>query len=199
MHEHGIDVSAANADEVAAHTAGGAATFVAIDGHLAGVLVLHDELRDDAPAAVRALRARRGIRGLVMVSGDHAEPTRLIGESLGLADRHAEALPEDKAALIRRLRAHGRVVAMVGDGVNDALALDVADVGIAVRGEPAIVAEAADVVLVRGACAASSRPWTSLATPSPRYGGASGWPPGPTSPWSAWPPWGSPPRPRASR
>src|SRR5204862_5599635 len=116
---------------------------------IAGLLVLEDELRPEAPAAVRALRARR-VRNVIMLSGDHPEPSRVIAETLGLRHHYADLLPEDKARLIRGLRAEGRVVAMVGDGVNDALALDEAHVGIAVPGGAEVATEAADVVLLGG-------------------------------------------------
>jgi heavy metal translocating P-type ATPase len=145
----GIDLSAARRDEEAAHAAGASLTFVAADGRLAGVLVLEDELREDAPAAVRALRERR-MRNVILLSGDHPEPTRVIANSLGLRTFDAELLPEDKANLVRKLRNEGRVVAMIGDGVNDALALTAADVGIAVPGGAEVTTEAADVVLLRG-------------------------------------------------
>ena len=149
MEAHGVTLRAAVADEAAAHAVGAAPTFVAIDGELAGMLVLEDELRADAPAAVRALRERR-MRNVIMLSGDHPEPSRVIAESLGLRHHYADLLPEDKARLIRELKAEGRVVAMVGDGVNDALALSEADVGIAVPGGAPVTIEAADVVLLRG-------------------------------------------------
>jgi Cu2+-exporting ATPase len=113
------------------------------------MLVLQDQLRADAPEAVRALRARR-MRNVILLSGDHAQPSRVIAESLGLRHHYADLLPEDKARLIATLRADGRVVAMVGDGVNDALALDEADVGIAVPGGAEVATAAADVVLLRG-------------------------------------------------
>jgi Cu2+-exporting ATPase len=144
-----IDLGAARGDEEAAHAAGASPTFVAIDGRLAGVLVLEDELRADAPAAVRALRERR-MRNVILLSGDHPEPTRVIAGSLGLRTYESELMPEDKAELIRTLRGEGRVVAMIGDGVNDALALTAADVGIAVPGGAQVTTEAADVVLLRG-------------------------------------------------
>jgi Cu2+-exporting ATPase len=113
------------------------------------MLVLQDQLRADAPEAVRALRARR-MRNVILLSGDHAQPSRVIAESLGLRHHYADLLPEDKARLIATLRADGRVVAMVGDGVNDALALDESDVGIAVPGGAEVATAAADVVLLRG-------------------------------------------------
>jgi Cu+-exporting ATPase len=90
------------------------------------------------------------MRNVILLSGDHAEPSRVIAESLGLRHHYADLLPEDKARLIGELKAEGRVVAMVGDGVNDALALGAAHVGIAVPGGAEVATEAADVVLLRG-------------------------------------------------
>src|SRR5262249_35901466 len=144
-----IVLAPAVADEAAAHAGGAAPVFVAIDGRLAGMLVLEDELRPEAPAAVRALRERR-MRNVIMLSGDHAQPSRVIAESLGLRHYYADVLPHDKARLIRDLKAQGRVVAMVGDGVNDALALTEADVGVAVPGGAPVAIEAADIVLLHG-------------------------------------------------
>ena len=149
LEARGVDLRAASGDEAAAHAVGASSTFVAIDGVLGATLVLQDALRADAQDAVQALRRRR-MRNVIMLSGDHPEPTRVIAESLGLRHHYAELLPGDKARLIRELQAEGRVVAMVGDGVNDALALSEADVGLAVPGGAEVATEAADVVLLRG-------------------------------------------------
>ncbi len=149
MEAHEVPLRAAVGDEAAAHTVGGSPLFLAVDGRLAGMLVLQDQLRADAPDAVRALRARQ-MRNVILLSGDHAEPSRVIAESLGLRHHYADLLPEDKARLIATLRADGRVVAMVGDGVNDALAFGESDVGIAVPGGADVATAAADVVLLRG-------------------------------------------------
>jgi heavy metal translocating P-type ATPase len=149
MDAHEIGLAAADDDEAAAHALGASPLFVALDGRLAALLVLQDQLRDDAPEAVLALRARR-MRNVILLSGDHAEPSRVIAESLGLRHHYADLLPEEKARLIAELKAEGRVVAMVGDGVNDALALDEAHVGIAVPGGAEVATAAADVVLLRG-------------------------------------------------
>ena len=149
MEGHEIALRAAVDDEAAAHAVGASPLFVAVDGRLAAMLVLQDQLRDDAPEAVQALRARQ-MRNVILLSGDHAEPSRVIAESLGLRHHYADLLPEDKARLISALKAEGRVVAMVGDGVNDALALNEADVGMAVPGGAEVATEAADVVLLRG-------------------------------------------------
>ncbi len=149
MEAHEVILRPARADEEAAHAIGASPLFIAVDGRLAGMLALQDQLRDDAPDAVRALRARQ-MRNVILLSGDHAEPSRVIAESLGLRHHYADLLPEDKARLIATLKADGRVVAMVGDGVNDALALDESDVGIAVPGGAEVATAAADVVLLRG-------------------------------------------------
>ncbi|HEU5197675.1 MAG TPA: heavy metal translocating P-type ATPase [Methylomirabilota bacterium] len=149
MESREITLRAAANDEAAAHAIGASLLFVAVDGRLAAVLVLQDELRADAPEAVRGLRARH-MRNVILLSGDHAEPSRVIAESLGLRHHYADLLPEDKRRLIAALKDEGRVVAMVGDGVNDALALDEAHVGIAVPGGAEVATEAADVVLLGG-------------------------------------------------
>jgi P-type E1-E2 ATPase len=149
MAGHEIALRVATADEAAAHANGASPLFVAIDGRLAALFLLQDQLRDDAPDAVQALRARQ-MRNVILLSGDHAEPSRAIAESLGLRHHYADLLPEDKARLVTDLKAEGRIVAMVGDGVNDALALGEAHVGIAVPGGAEVATEAADVVLLRG-------------------------------------------------
>src|SRR5262249_50604697 len=147
--EQRVRLERAREDEVSAHAVGASPIFVAFDDRLAGMLELQDQLRDDAPEAVRALRTRR-MRNVIMLSGDHPEPTRVIADTLGLRHHYAELLPEDKARLGRELKAEGRVVAMVGDVVNDALALHAGDVGMAVPGGAAVAAEAADIVLLSG-------------------------------------------------
>jgi heavy metal translocating P-type ATPase len=127
--------------------AASAAAWVAVDGAAAGVLLLSDRLRPEAPRALAALRAA-GVRRLVMVSGDRAATAEAIGAALGLDAVHAELTPEGKIAVVRQERAAGPVL-MVGDGINDAPALAAADIGVAMgaRGAAA-AAEAADVVLL---------------------------------------------------
>jgi heavy metal translocating P-type ATPase len=149
LESQGIRLAPAAADEAEAHARGASVTFVAVGARLVGAIVLEDELRADAGGAIHALRAGDA-RDIVMVSGDHAEPTRFVARQLGIERYHADLLPEDKAALIHELRAQGRAVAMVGDGVNDALALRAANVGIAVQGGAEVVTAAAGVVLLQG-------------------------------------------------
>ena len=125
-----------------------AAAWVAIDGRVAGVLLLADRIRPEAPRAVRALR-EAGIRRLVMVTGDRAATARAVGEVLGLDAVHADCTPAGKIEVVRAERAAAPPVMMIGDGINDAPALAMADIGVAMgaRGAAA-AAEAADVVLL---------------------------------------------------
>src|SRR5439155_26302596 len=111
MEGHEVALRAALGDERAAHAVGASPLFVAVDGRLDALLVLQDELRSDAPEAVQGLRARH-MRNVILLSGDHAEPSRVIAESLGLRHHYADLLPEDKARLIAGLKAAGRVVAL---------------------------------------------------------------------------------------
>jgi heavy metal translocating P-type ATPase len=124
-----------------------AAAWVAIDGRVAGVLLLSDRLRPEAPRALRALRAA-GITRLVMVTGDRAASAQAIGTALGLDAVHADLSPQGKLDVLAAER-HAAPTLMVGDGINDAPALAAADVGVAMgaRGAAA-AAEAADVVLL---------------------------------------------------
>jgi Cu2+-exporting ATPase len=149
MESRNVNLQIAAEDEAAAHAVGASPIFVAVGGRLAAMFVLQDQLRMDAHEAVQALRARQ-MRNVILLTGDHPVPSRLIAETLGLRHHYAEMLPDDKAKLIRQLKLEGRIVAMVGDGVNDGLALSEADVGIAVPGGADVATEAADIVLLQG-------------------------------------------------
>jgi len=124
----------------------GSAVHVAIDGVYAGSVVLSDRVRDSAAGCVKALR-RMGIQ-VVMFTGDGRDAARAVGAELGIGDVRAELLPTAKSELVRRLRAEGRRVAMVGDGINDAPALAEADVGIAMGSGTHVARESADMVLI---------------------------------------------------
>ena len=126
----------------------GMAVHVALNGKLAGTLEFTDEVRPSAAAVVRELQAS-GVRRVVMLTGDNEEAARLVGSAVGIADVRARLLPDEKIAAIQSLQREGSVVAMVGDGVNDAPALARADVGIAMgaRGTEAAL-EAADIALM---------------------------------------------------
>jgi Cu+-exporting ATPase len=122
--------------------------FVAIDGVLAGVLGIADPIKPTTPDAVAGLQ-RAGIR-VVMITGDGRATAEAVGRELGLDEVTGDALPEDKAEAVRRLSQAGRIVAMAGDGVNDAPALALAHVGIAMGTGSDVAMESAGVTLVRG-------------------------------------------------
>ncbi len=122
--------------------------LVAVDGRAAGVLGLADAIKPGAAAALEELHAL-GLR-VVMASGDSGRAVQAVAQTLGLDDFRAGQLPQDKAALVRELQAQGRVVAMAGDGINDAPALACADVGIAMGTGTDVAMQAAAVTLVKG-------------------------------------------------
>jgi len=134
------------AEELA--TQGKTVIGVVADGTWVGLLAVTDEPKPSSAHAVRALRGL-GLR-TVLVSGDNEAAARAVAHSVGIDDVLAGVLPEDKAAVVERARARGDVVAMVGDGINDAPALAAADVGIAMGGGTDVAIEAADVTLVGG-------------------------------------------------
>ncbi len=117
------------------------------DGRMQGAIAVADQLRDEAAQALEILH-RRGV-AVMMLTGDNARTAQAIASRLGLDDFRAEVLPEDKAAEVERLRREGRVVAMVGDGVNDAPALAAADIGIAMGSGTDIAMETAGITLMR--------------------------------------------------
>ena len=127
---------------------GNSAVLVAIDGRAAGAIAVADPVKASTPAALAAL-ARDGIR-LVMLTGDGRATAEAVAKRLGIDEVQAEILPEDKAKVVARLRSEGRVVAMAGDGVNDAPALAAADVGIAMGTGTDVALEAAGVTLIGG-------------------------------------------------
>jgi Cu+-exporting ATPase len=137
------------ADQAAAlRTQGKTALFAAIDGRVAVVLAVADPIKDGTPEAIRALQAE-GVR-VVMLSGDSRQTAEAVGNLLGIKEVLAEVLPDRKASTIESLQAGGRVVAMAGDGINDAPALACADVGIAMGTGTDIAIESAGVTLVKG-------------------------------------------------
>lgn len=139
------------AERFAASEADGAtAVMAAWDGSARGVLVLRDPVKDTSGDAVAQLRAL-GLRP-VLLTGDNAGAARAVARTVGIpeSDVVAEVLPADKVAVVQRLQAEGRRVAMVGDGVNDAAALAAADLGLAMGTGTDVAIEAADVTLVRG-------------------------------------------------
>ncbi len=148
MAEAGIDTTGSLGDAEVMRSDGATAVFVAIDNQVAGVLAIADPVKATTPTAIAALKAA-GVR-IVMLTGDNATTAKAVGRKLGIDDIEAEVLPQDKGKIIERLRREGRVVAMAGDGVNDAPALAAADVGIAMGTGADVAMESAGVTLLKG-------------------------------------------------
>jgi Cu+-exporting ATPase len=127
---------------------GATAVFVAVNGKLAGVIGIADAVKASTPEALAALR-EAGMR-IVMLTGDNKITAEAVAKRLGIAEVEADVLPDKKADVVVRLKAQGRVVAMAGDGVNDAPALAAADVGIAMGTGTDVAMESAGVTLLRG-------------------------------------------------
>ncbi len=146
--DSGVDVTslAAAADEL--RSDGATVVFAAIDGALAGVLAIADPVKETTPQALADLRDA-GVE-VVMLTGDNQVTAHAVARSLGIGRVEAEVLPEDKAAVVQRLRAEGRVVAFAGDGVNDAPALAAAHAGLAMSSGTDVAIESAGVTLLRG-------------------------------------------------
>ena len=148
MQAVGIDVSALEAMANDLRGEGATAIFAAIDGKAAGVMAVADPIKATAPDAVRALK-EAGVR-VVMLTGDNRATAEAVARKLGIAEIEAEVLPQDKGKTVERLRKEGRIVAMAGDGVNDAPALAAADVGIAMGTGTDVAIESAGVTLLGG-------------------------------------------------
>ena len=153
--EHGIDGAPLAASADAARRTGATAVLVAIDGRAAGVIAVADPIKPSSRAALDALR-RSGVR-IVMLTGDNRATADAVAAALDLREVEAEVLPAEKHAVVRRLRQQGRVVAMAGDGVNDAPALAEADVGIAMGTGTEVAIQSAGVTLVKGDLAGIAR------------------------------------------
>ncbi len=144
----GIDVKAAVEAAEALRRDGATAVLVAVDGEAAAVLAVADPVKPSAAAAIAALKAD-GLR-IVMLTGDGRTTAEAVARALGITEVEAEVLPSDKRLVVERLQQAGRVVAMAGDGVNDAPALAAADVGIAMGTGTDVAIESAGVTLVKG-------------------------------------------------
>ncbi|MBB4083169.1 heavy metal translocating P-type ATPase [Brevundimonas lenta] len=146
--ELSIDVSALEPKAEALRHDGATAIFAAIDGKAAGVIGIADPIKATTPAAILALKAA-GLR-LVMMTGDNRTTAEAVARRLGIDEVQAEVLPQDKASVVQQLRSQGRIVAMAGDGVNDAPALAAADVGVAMGAGSDVAIESAGVTLLGG-------------------------------------------------
>jgi Cu+-exporting ATPase len=134
---------------------GATAIFVAIDGQLGGVIAVADPIKPSTPAALDRLKTD-GVR-IVMLTGDSRITAQAVAAKLGISEVEAEVLPDEKHAVVRRLRGQGRAVAMAGDGINDAPALAEADVGVAMGTGSDVAVQSAGVTLVKGDLAGIAR------------------------------------------
>ncbi len=146
--ELGVDATAMDAEAERLREDGATAIFVAIDGQISGILAIADPIKASTPDALRALR-EDGVR-VVMLTGDNWTSARAVAKKLGIEEVEAEILPEEKSRVVARLRQDKRIVAMAGDGVNDAPALAAADVGIAMGTGTDVAIESAGVTLLKG-------------------------------------------------
>jgi Cu2+-exporting ATPase len=149
LREEGVDLAPAESIRAHHREIGASSLLVAIDGRLEAVLGYADEPRPESGTVVARLQ-QRGRRQVVLMSGDVQRIASSLGGRLGLDRVLAELLPEDKAREVRAMQSQGRVVVMVGDGINDAPALALSDVGISLRGGTEVALETADVVLLEG-------------------------------------------------
>jgi Cu+-exporting ATPase len=148
MQEQNIDVSALAEKADVLRRDGATAIFAAIDGHAAGIFAIADPVKQTTSAALKSLMAD-GVR-VVMLTGDNRTTAQAVARTLGIKEVEAEILPDQKSAVVTRLQNEGRIVAMAGDGVNDAPALAAADVGIAMGSGTDVAMESAAVTLLKG-------------------------------------------------
>lgn len=148
MNDLGVDVSALEAEGNDLRKDGATVIFAAVDGKAAGLLAIADPIKKTTPQAVKELQ-KAGIR-VVMLTGDNKTTAEAVARQLGIDEVEAEVLPEDKSRIVKKLRGEGRVVAMAGDGTNDAPALAAADIGIAMGTGTDVAMESAGVTLLKG-------------------------------------------------
>ena len=148
MAQEGVDTAALADDAEKLRKAGASVMHLAADGQLLGLLAVSDPVKASTPEALASLRAV-GLR-VIMATGDGLTTAKAVGERLGIEEVHGEVKPADKLALVERLQGEGRVVAMAGDGINDAPALARADVGVAMGTGTDVAMNSAQVTLVKG-------------------------------------------------
>ena len=148
MNDRGVEIGALMTKADAVRREGRTVMFLAVDGKAAGLLAVVDPIRPDARQTLDTLRAE-GLR-LVMLTGDSRKTAEAVARELGITEVIAEVLPDRKKDAIERLQREGRIVAMAGDGVNDAPALAQANVGVAMGSGTDIAVQSAGVTLVKG-------------------------------------------------
>jgi Cu+-exporting ATPase len=155
LKDHGVISTDLEAHADALRKEGATVLFVAVDGKPAGVIAVADPIKATTMAALDSLRGE-GMR-IVMLTGDNRTTAQAVADKLGITDVEADVLPDQKNAIVRRLKGEGRVVAMAGDGVNDAPALAEADVGIAMGTGTDVAMQSAGLTLVKGDLAGIAR------------------------------------------
>ncbi|HCL3919708.1 TPA: HAD-IC family P-type ATPase, partial [Pseudomonas aeruginosa] len=148
MEQSGVSVEPLVPQAEALRGEGASVMYLAVDGQLAGLLAVSDPVKGSTPEALAALKAA-GLR-VIMATGDGQTTAKAVGARLGIDEVHGEVKPADKLMLIERLQKEGRIVAMAGDGINDAPALAKADVGIAMGTGTDVAMNSAQVTLVKG-------------------------------------------------
>ena len=148
MAEEGVEVTVLQGAAERLRAEGASVMFLAVDGRIAGLLAVSDPIKESTPEALAQLRAA-GLR-LIMATGDGETTAQAVAQALGITEVHGEVRPQDKADLVANLKAQGRRVAMAGDGINDAPALALADVGIAMGTGTDVAMNSGQVTLVKG-------------------------------------------------
>jgi P-type Cu+ transporter len=148
MTESGVDVRVLGSQAEALRAEGASVMYLAVDGVPAGLLAVSDPVKSSTREALDTLR-KAGIR-VVMATGDGNTTAQAVGRRLGIDEVHGEVKPADKLALVERLQREGRIVAMAGDGINDAPALARADVGVAMGTGTDVAMNSAQLTLVKG-------------------------------------------------
>lgn len=151
----GIPITTLESRAEALRREGATAMFVAIEERAAGIIAVADPIKATTPSAIERLRANR-VR-IVMLTGDNRTTAQAVAIKLGITEIEAEVLPDRKNEIVRQLRKEGRIVAMAGDGVNDAPALAEADVGVAMGTGTDVAMQSAGVTLVKGDLAGIAR------------------------------------------
>ncbi|MET3683484.1 Cu+-exporting ATPase [Alkalibacillus flavidus] len=148
MQDHGVAIGDAEQTLIEMEEAGETAMLIAVDGEYRGIVSVADTIKETAPDAIKALQDQ-GLT-VMMLTGDNERTAQAIAKQVGIDDTISEVLPEDKAEKVKELQLQGHKVAMVGDGVNDAPALAIADIGIAIGTGTEVAIEAADITILGG-------------------------------------------------
>ncbi|MEW6734297.1 MAG: heavy metal translocating P-type ATPase [Acidobacteriota bacterium] len=148
MHERAITLDEAEAQAKEFSQTGKTAMFVAVDNRLAGIIAVADQIKPESQSAIAAMQ-KMGLE-VVMITGDNHRTAIAVAREVGIERVFAEVLPDEKVNEIKRLQADGKIVAMVGDGINDAPALAQANIGIAIGTGTDVAMEASDITLIKG-------------------------------------------------